>query len=204
MLDQHPVFMALAAPRRRELLHNEPFVALGEPIQCELLDHVERMRELLDYKDQSDRFNDPRRRDKDAVTLARSLAAVLRLIDPRKPKARLSQISRIRADLINTLADLNRCSISDAIHQLRAFSITAKRIEEAIERIQRAPPKDDLQQRTRRAKREALELHWLLTNVGVEVRRTAGDARPNPGLVLVGLLADPPTSPEVMRKRLRR
>jgi hypothetical protein len=30
MLDQHPVFMALAAPRRRELLDNEPFVALGE------------------------------------------------------------------------------------------------------------------------------------------------------------------------------
>jgi hypothetical protein len=61
MLQQHPVFKALAAPRRRELLDNEPFVALGEAAQCELLDRVKLTRELLDYKDQSDWFNDPGR-----------------------------------------------------------------------------------------------------------------------------------------------
>jgi hypothetical protein len=204
MLDQHQIFTALAAPRKRELLGNEPFAALGEATQCELLDGVKRMRELLDYEDQSDRFNDPRRRDKDATALAPLLAAVLRIIDTHKPDARLSEISRIRADLINSLADLNRDSISDAIDELQAFSVTARRIQEAIKGVQRAPPRDNLQQRTRRTKREARELRWLLMDFGVEVNLTAGDARPNPGLVLLGLLADHPAGPEVMRKRLRR
>jgi hypothetical protein len=202
MLDQHPVFMALAAPRRRELLDNEPFVALGEAAQCELLDHVKRMRALLDYKDQSDRFNDPRRRDKDAGVLARSLAAVLKIIDPYKPDARLSRISRIRADLINSLSDLNRDSIPDAINELKAFTVTARRIEEALKRIPRSP-QDGLQQRTRRNNREAIELLWLLTIFRIEVYRTAGSARSDPGVVLMGLLANPPTSPDVMLKRLR-
>jgi hypothetical protein len=204
MLDQHPVFIALAAERRRELLDNDPFAALGEAAQCELLDGVKQMRELLDYKDQSDRFNDPGRRDEDAGALARSLAAVLKIVDPDKPNERLTKISRIKADLINSLTDFHRGSISDAILELQAFSVTARRIQEAIKGIQRAPPRDNLQQRTRRTKREALELRWLLTDFGVEVNLTAGDARPNPGLVLMGLLADPPAEPEVMRKRLRR
>jgi hypothetical protein len=204
MLDQQPVFTKLAVARRRELLNNEPFVALGEVAQCELLDRVKEMREELDYRDQSDRFNDPRRRDKDASALARSLATDLEIVDPNKPNARLSEISRIRADLIYSLSDLHRGSISKAIRELQTFSVRARRIKEAIERIQRAPPRDDLQQRTRRANREASGLHWLLTSFRVEVSRTAGDARPNPGLVLMGLLADPPTSAEVMRKRLRR
>jgi hypothetical protein len=200
MLHQHPVFIALAAERRRELLDNEPFAALGEAAQCKLLDRVKEMRELLDYKDQSDRFNDPGRRDKDAGRLARSLAAVMKIIDPE----RRSEISSIRADLILGLAEFHRGSISVAIHKLQAFSVTARRIQEVNKRISRASPQDNLQQRTRRTNREALELRWLLTEFGVEVNLTAGDARPNPGLVLMGLLADPPAEPEVMRKRLRR
>jgi hypothetical protein len=203
MIDQHPVFMALAAPRRRELLDNEPFVALGEAAQCELLDHVERTRELLDYRDRSDRFNDPRRREKDAGVLARSLAAALKIIDPHKPNARLSEISRIRADLINSLSDLNRDSIPDAINELKAFTVTARRIEEALKRIPHAPPQGDLQQRTRRNNHEALDLLWLLAIFEIRVYRTAESARSDPGLVLMGLLADPPTSADVMSKRLR-
>jgi hypothetical protein len=198
---KHPVIVKLGVARRRELLNNESFVALGESAQSELLDRVKGMREELDYRDQSDRFNDPRRRDKDASALARSLATVLKIVDPHKPNARLGAISR---DLIYSLSDLHRGSISKAIRELQTFNVKARRIEEAIKRIQRTPPGDDLQQRTRRANREALGLHWLLTSFRVGVSRTAGDARPNPGLVLMGLLADPPTSPEVMRKRLRR
>jgi hypothetical protein len=204
MLDQHPVFTKLAVARRHELLNNEPFAAFGEAAQCELLDRVKGMREELDYRDQSDRFKDPRRRDKDASALARSLATVLEIVDPNKPNARLSETSRIRADLVYSLSDLHRGSISKAIRELQTFGVKAKRIEEATKRIRRARPRDDLQQRTRRANREALDLHWLLTSFEVKVSRTAGDARPNPGLVLMGLLAAPPTSPEVMRKRLRR
>ena len=88
MLDQHPVFIALAAERRRELLDNEPFAALDEAAQCELLDGVKRVRELLDYKDQSDRFNDPGRRDKDAGALARSLATVTKIMSISPPAGR--------------------------------------------------------------------------------------------------------------------
>jgi hypothetical protein len=204
MLDQHPVFIALAAERRRELLDNEPFAALDEAAQCELLDGVKRVRELLDYKDQSDRFNDPGRRDEDACALARSLAADLKIIDPGKPNGRPSEISRIRADLINGLTDFHQGSISEAIHELQAFSVTARRMQEVIKGIQRAPPQDDLQQRTRRTKREALELHWLLTDAGVEVKMTTPGAGADRGLALLGLLADPPATAEAMRKRLRR
>jgi hypothetical protein len=136
--------------------------------------------------------------------LAHLLAAVLRIVDPHKPDARLREISRIRADLINSLSDLNRDSIPDAINELKTFAATARRIEEALKRIPRSP-RDELQQRTRRRKREAFELRWLLKDFDVEVSLTTGDAygRANPGLVLMGLLADAPASPEVMRKRLR-
>jgi hypothetical protein len=200
MLDKHPIFIALSAERRRELLANKQFATLGETAQCTLLDGVKQLREELDYRDQSDRFNDPHRRDKNADVLARSLAAVLKIIDPQRP----GEISRIRADLIIDLSDfsdLNRDTISDAIRELEAFCATARRIEEAISRIQRIQraPDDDLQHRTRRSRREASGLYVLLTTCGVKVSKSDKD----PGLALMGLLADPPISRSAMRKHLR-
>jgi hypothetical protein len=196
MLDKHPIFIALSAERRRELLANKQFATLGEAAQCSLLDGVKQLREELDYRDQSDRFNDPHRRDKDAGVLARSLAAVLKIIDPQ----RLGEISRIRADLIvdlSDLPDLNRDTILDAIRELEAFSATARRIKEAIPRIQRVP-EDDLQQRRRRS-RQALGLYMLCITFEVKVSKSDKD----PGLALMGLLADPPISGGAMRKHLR-
>jgi hypothetical protein len=112
----------------------------------------------------------------------------------------LAKSAGSRADLIidlSDLPDLNRDTISDAIRELEAFCATARRIKEAIPRIQRVL-EDDLQQRRRRSRR-ALGLYMLCTTFGVKVSKSDKD----PGLALMGLLADPPISRGAMRKHLR-
>jgi hypothetical protein len=85
---------------------------------------------------------------------------------------------------------------------------TLKRAIEPMSKIMERfePAKDDGgQQRTWFPRREARSLKNLLSYFGLKVSlRTPDVGRPNPGLDLIGLLADPPVSGDVIRYRLRR
>jgi hypothetical protein len=196
MLDHHPVFMKLAVERRRELLGCSNFAALPADRRVQLLDAVEKVRASLARDDELEAFSDQGKRVAEAATLKDALHTAL---------AVLGQQRQIVVDMIEGLADCHGGSIDSAMVELRACKETLRRMLAIAESLE-PEPSDGLQRRTRRQKGEARLLRSTLKDFGVEVALTTPDKHgpPNAGLVLMGLLANPPTSPDAIRKRLRR
>jgi hypothetical protein len=186
----HPVVAKLGEKRRRELFANPLFAALDEERQRRLLDCVLEIREGVAHKDALDKLRPQRERE-----IAEVKSAIATICERFGNKDFSEEIKNYQ------VADPGCVHISlDAIETLmRAI----KPVSEILKRFGYAEG-DERQQRTRLPRWEALNLEDLLSVFGVKVNRTTPDGRPNPSLELIGLLADPPVSADVIRYRLRR
>ena len=197
MLNQHPVFIALATERRRELLSCPDFAALSEGRKVQLLDEVMKVRASLDSDDNLAAFSDQRQRMADAAVLKEALETALTVLGRQR---------QIAVDVIDGLADHHRGydNIGEAMVEMRACEGTMRRMLATVKALE-AEPRDDQQRRTRRMRGEAWLLRWALEAFDVKVALTTPDKHgpANSSLALLGLLADPPASPDAMRKRLR-
>jgi hypothetical protein len=210
----HPVLAKLSAANRSALLGHPLYVKLLEPRRTLLLDEVIKVRASLDSEDNLDAFGDQDQRAADGAELKVALSSALTI---------LSRHRLIGVDMIEGLADHRRGSMSEAMRELNAAQKTMSRMLRILDGL---PPRldpsaampppwlnwDDYEPEDPpeypwrpRDKREASLLHSALKDFGVKVSRTTADAeKPDSGLALLGLLADPPASAESMRKRLRR
>jgi hypothetical protein len=186
----HPVIAKLDEEHRRKLFANPLFTALDEERQRSLLDCVLDIREGLAHKNALDKLCPQRERE---VAEVRSAIATIRnyfsddgLVEEIKDyQAADFDLAHIDLDAIATL--------------MRAIAP----VSEIVERFRYAED-DGRQQRTRLPRWEARNLEELLSDFGLKVSLRTPDERPNPGLDLIGLLADPPVLGDVVRYRLRR
>jgi hypothetical protein len=186
----HPIIAGLSEKRRRELLGYPDFVALSEDRKVQLLDEVLKVRESLDDDERLAAFSDQRRRMADAEELKDALATALTVLGRNR---------QIGVDMIDGLADHHRGSIDEAMIEERACMQTMRRMLAAVDRLAAEP-----QERTSRRGREARLLRWALADFGIGVKMTTPRVRGNPSLAFLGLLADPPASPDAILKSLRR
>jgi hypothetical protein len=187
----HPVVAKLDKEHRRKRFANPFFAALDEERQRSLLDWVLDIREGLAHKNALDKLRPQRERE---VAEVRSAIATIRKDFGNKGFS--EEIKDYQG------ADLDLAHIDlDAIETLmRAI----EPVSEIVERFGYAED-DGRQQRTRLPRWEAFNLKDLLSDFGVKISlRTPDDERPNPCLDLIGLLADPPVSGDVILYRLRR
>jgi hypothetical protein len=186
----HPVLAKLDARRRRALLTNELFAKLDETAQRRLLDCVTEIREELPHKDALDKLRPQRERE--IAALKSALAIILE---------RLSNHDLV--DEINGyLAADSDCDHIDS-NVIETLVNAVGPVAEIMKRFGYAED-DGRQQRTRLPRWEALNLQDLLSVFGIEISRRTPDGCANPGLELIGLLADPPVSDHVILYRLRR
>jgi hypothetical protein len=193
----HPVVAELDEEHRRKLLANVFFAALSADRQGQLLDEVLGVRASLDSEDELYVFKDQDRRRADAAELEDSLNTALTV---------LGRHHQIAVDMIEGLTDFHDGGwLHNGMADLRTYETLSRRMLHVIERL--APePRDDRQRRTRRNNGEAGLLRWVLKDFGIKFALTTPvkHGPPNVGLDLIGLLADPPVSGDVIRYRLRR
>jgi hypothetical protein len=189
----HPVIAKLSAQRRRELRLNPYFAVLSADRKIKLLDEVMKVRASLDSDDRLDAFDDQDRRMSDAVKLKGAFNTVLTI---------LGQNRRIVVDMIDGLADYHGGSLDRAMLEERACRETLRRML-AISGDLEAEPQDKRQSRKRR---EAWLLRWVVADFDVKVVMTTPSkhGRPNHSLELIGLLAHPPVTADVVRYCLQR
>jgi hypothetical protein len=185
----HRVIARLDARRQRELRANVFFAALDEVRQRELLDFVAEARAQLARNDALDKLREHRPREIAAMKVA--LATIRELL------AR----DDFTDDIFFHLANDSESDHVDSGMVKRLMS-DAEAMGAFMERFPLAD--DGCQQRTRLPRWEAYNLFDLLTVVfGMTVSMRTPDGCSNPGLELIGLLADPPVSAEAIRYRLR-
>jgi hypothetical protein len=191
----HPVIAKLCMADRRALVDHPDFRRLSDTRKDQLLDEVVKVRASLDHDDKLDAFGNQDQRMADAAKLKGAINTVLTV---------LSQDRQIKAALIEGLADYHRGSIDDAMFELRASKEAMGRLLALAERLE-LEPQDDQQRRTRRNNSEARLLQWVLADFDVKfVLTTPGKhGVRNLGFELIGLLADPPATSDVVRYRLR-
>jgi hypothetical protein len=194
----HPVVANLSEERRRELFANPHFASFSPDRRVQLLDEVMKVRASLDSNDKLDAFDDQDKLMADAAELKDALNIALTVLGRRH--------RRIGFDIIDGLADYHHGDFTEASRENRTAMGTMRRMAAIAERLEPHPREDDRQKRTRRNFSEAHLLRWVLEDFDVKVsmRTPDKDGPPNHGLELIGLLSDPPTTADVIkRKRLR-
>jgi hypothetical protein len=184
----HPVIAGLSVRRRSELRANPCFAALSADRRIKLLDEVMRVRASLDSHDRLDAFDDQDQRMSDAAKLKGAFTLALAILGRHR---------RIVVDMIDGLADYHDGYMDQARLEERACRETLRRMLAIAERI-RAEPQDDPRSRKRR---EVWLLRWALTDFDVKVVMTTPSkhGRPNYSLELIGLLAHPPITADIVR-----
>jgi hypothetical protein len=203
----HPVLAKLSAVRRHELFDNPFFAPLSEPRKAQLLDAVLKLRAALDHQDTHFVVNYAAARSANAAELKGAITKTLDILDgPLGPEI----VEGLWPYYPEGYYDPNPWAhppdpFYDPEHEEHVCKETLRRILWVIENLDAADPRA-WPLRLRRKAREAYTLRAvLICNFRIKVTmETPTPVRPNHGLDLIGLLADPPSSADGILKHLKR
>jgi hypothetical protein len=200
----HPVIAKLGVARRRELFANPHFAALSESLKAQLLDAVLKVRAGLDQQDTLAVVNDPAARSADAADLK---VAVTKTLDVLDGPLGSGIVQGLWVYYPEAFYDPNPWAhppdpFYDAEHEERVCKETLRRILSIVENLRAEPQNAQLK---RNASEASTLRAVLLFKFSIKVTLTTpSPVRPNHGLDLIGLLADPPTTGDGTLKRLQR
>ena len=199
----HPVIAKLGPTRWRELSANPYFAALPESRRPDLLDAVLKVRAGLDRQDQRGVVA---ARSANATELKGAITKTLDILD-----------GPLGADVVQDLWVYYPEAFYDpnpwahppdpfygADEDERACKATLRRMLWVVEKLEANPREAHLGLRRKASEASALRA-VLLFNFSIKVTMaTPSPARPNHGLDLIGLLADPPNTGDGILKHLQR
>jgi hypothetical protein len=202
----HPVIAKLSPARRRELTDNPVFVTLSESRRAQLFDAVLKVRAGLDQQDELAVVNDPAVRSANSTELKGAITKTLDILD-----------GPLGSDIVEGLwvsypeafYDPNPWAhppdpFYGADEEGHVCKETLRRMLWVVENLEANPREAHLGLRRKASEASALRT-VLLFEFSIKVTMaTPSPARPNPGLDLIGLLADPPNTGDGILKHLQR
>ncbi len=198
----HPVLARLGLARRRELIANPLFAPLPEDRRVQLLDAVLKVRAGLDHQDTL--ADDPAARSANAAELKVAITKTLGILDGPLGS---DIVEGLWAYYPEAFYDTNPWAhppdpFYDAEHEEHVCKETLRRMLWVVENLNSEP--QDVRLKRKASEASALRA-VLLLRFGIKVTMaTPSPVRPNHGLDLIGLLADPPNTGDGILKHLKR